>query len=113
MNIFHLRRVASWLDDYRDFLRIRKIDEWPKEHKYAKRLSQLIRTPNANYDTSRRGIEHPDLKICGNVIIWLIKVTTFLLNRQIRTLEKQFVEQGGLSERVMQARLQTRNRQRK
>ena len=45
-----------------------------------------------------------------NVIIGLIKVTTYLLDRQIRYLEKVFVDEGGLSERMTRARLKQRTR---
>ncbi len=67
--------LEELLEDYRDFLRPRKIDEWPKNHKFVKRLQSLNRQPGANYETFRKGIEHPDPAICANVIIGLIKVT--------------------------------------
>ena len=64
----------------------------------------------ANYDTFRKGIEHPDPAICANVIIGLIKVTCFLLDRQLRALEAAFLAQGGLRERMTRARLPARSR---
>ncbi|MFP4316758.1 MAG: four helix bundle suffix domain-containing protein [Desulfovibrionales bacterium] len=102
--------LEELLADYRDFLRVRKCEEWTMDHPYARRLSQLIRTRNANYETFRKGIEHPDPAIAANVIIGLIKVTSTLLNRQIQQLEKAFVKEGGLSERMVQARLNERKR---
>ncbi|HDQ98824.1 MAG TPA: four helix bundle protein, partial [candidate division WOR-3 bacterium] len=48
--------------------------------------------------------------ITANTIIGLIKVTSYLLDRQIAQLEKDFVEQGGLRERMTRARLAERNR---
>jgi four helix bundle suffix protein len=99
------------LTDYRDFLRKRKITEWPKTHPYAQRLRQLNRVPNANYDTFRKGIEHGDAAICANVIIGLIKVTNYLLDQQLRRLEKDFLAEGGLRERMTRARLAARAQQ--
>ena len=99
------------LEDYQDFMRERHIAEWTLDHPYAKRLRQLNRTPGANYDTFKKGIEHPDPAICANVIVGLIKVTHYLLNRQLRRLEKDFLEQGGLRERMTRARLNFRSRQ--
>ena len=93
------------LEDYRDFMRNRHIEEWPANHPYALRLRQLNRTPGANYMTFRKGIEHPDPAICANVIAGLIKVTCYLLDQQIRRLERDFLEQGGLRERMTRARL--------
>jgi len=103
--------LEELLTDYRDFLRLRKLSEWTLEHSYAKRLRELNRTPNADYETFRKGIEHADPAICANVIIGLIKVTNFLLDRQIRALEKEFLEKGGLREAMTRARIEHRSQQ--
>lgn len=101
------------LEDYRDFLRDRGLIEWDLNHPYTRRLRQLNRTPGANYETFKKGIEHPDPAICANVIIGLIKLTNYLLDRQIRALEKAFVEQGGLREAMTRARLAHRSKGRR
>jgi four helix bundle suffix protein len=44
-------------------------------------------------------------------MIGLIKLTNFLLDQQLRQLEKSFVEQGGLRERMTRARLTERAKQ--
>ncbi len=103
--------LEELLADYRDFLRIRGMDEWPKDHPHARRLGELVRTPGASYETSRKGVEHPDPTVSANVIIGLIKVATYLLDRQLRQLEKAFIEEGGLRERMTRARLDERGRQ--
>ena len=36
--------LEELLTDYRDFLRTRGLEEWHKEHRYARRLRQLNRT---------------------------------------------------------------------
>lgn len=63
--------LGELLEDYRDFLRARKIEEWSKTHPYTKRLRQLNRQPGANYDTFKKGIEHSDPAIAANVMIGL------------------------------------------
>jgi len=105
--------LEELLTDYRDFLRSRGFDEWTRDHPYAQRLRELNRTPDATYETFRKGIEHADPEVCVNVIIGLIKVTNYLLDQQIRRLEKDFLEQGGLRERMTRARLAQRNKPRK
>ena len=100
--------LEELLTDYRDFLRSHGFKEWTKDHHYAKRLRELIRTPNATYETFRKGIEHSNAAICANVIIGLIRVTSYLLDRQIRHLEKDFIAQGGMRERMTGARLRER-----
>jgi hypothetical protein len=61
-----LASLGELLEDYRDFLYVRDLTEWPPAHPYARHLSQLCRTPNADYETFRRGIEHNDPAICAN-----------------------------------------------
>lgn len=102
--------LEELLEDYRDFLRVRGIAEWPKEHRHTQRLRQLNRQPDVGYETFRRGIEHPDPAIAANVMIGLIKLTNYLLDQQIRQLEKAFVREGGLRERMTRARLAARTR---
>lgn len=102
--------LEELLEDYRDFLRVRKLEEWSKDHIYTKRLRELNRQPVADYETFRKGIENNDPAIASNMIIGLIKVTTYLLDRQLQHLEKEFVETGGLSERMTKARLKQRNK---
>ncbi len=100
-------------EDYLDFLRARASGEWEPAHEYSKRLRELNRTPDANYETFKKGIEHSDPIISANVILGLVRVTCFLLDRQLAGLEKRFLQEGGLRERMTQARLQERERQRR
>jgi four helix bundle suffix protein len=86
--------LEELLADYRDFLRVRGLQEWPVEHAYVGRLRELLRTPGSCYETFRKGIENPDPAIAANVILGLIRVTTTLLDRQLRTLEEAFVKEG-------------------
>ncbi|MDA0659283.1 MAG: four helix bundle suffix domain-containing protein [Planctomycetota bacterium] len=96
--------LEELLTDYRDFLRSQRLEEWPPEHAYAQRLRELNRRPNAGYETFRRGIEHSDPAIVANVIIGIIRVTNYLLDRQIQSLERSFLQHGGLRETMSRAR---------
>lgn len=100
--------LEELLVDYRDFLRTRNLEEWDKNHPYAQRLQELNRQNPTDYELFKKSIENTDPEICANVIIGLIKVTTYLLYRQIQKLEADFVRQGGLRERMTQARLASR-----
>jgi four helix bundle suffix protein len=103
--------LEELLADYRDFLRTRGLQEWSRSHPYVLRLRELKnRTPDANFETFRKGIEHPDPAISANVIIGLIHLTNYLLDRQIKQLETAFLKEGGLRERMTQARLQSRKK---
>lgn len=105
--------LVELLIDYQDFLRLRNLSEWSPTHPFAERLNDLIRQKDATYATFEKGIENPDPSISANVIIGLIKIATYLLYRQILRLEQDFLKNGGLRERMTQARLNTRNLQSK
>ena len=100
--------LKELLEDYRDFMRNRGIEEWSPDHRYASRLRKLNRTPGANYETFRKAIEHPDPAICANAIAGLVKVTCYLLDRQLERLEQDFLKEGGLRERMTRARIAAR-----
>ncbi len=93
------------LEDYRDFLRVRGLQEWPPGHPYTKRMRELNGQQGADYETFRKGIEHSDPEISANVVMGLIMVTIFLLDRQLEQLEHSFPEEGGVRECMTAARL--------
>lgn len=103
--------LEELLIDYEDFLRSNKLPLWDKEHRLTIRFRELNRTPNATYQTYIKAIENPEPEICANSMICLIKIVTYLLSRQIKTLETEFINQGGLRERMTKARIEKRKRQ--
>lgn len=100
--------LEELLIDYEDFLRTRGLSRWDDTHPHAKILRERIRTPNASYETFRRAIENENPEIAANALIGLIKVATYLLHRQLKTLEADFLKNGGLRENMTRARLKNR-----
>ena len=49
--------LEELLEDYRDFLRDRRLKEWAREHPYTQRPCELNRTPGANYDVPQHLME--------------------------------------------------------
>lgn len=96
--------------DFEDFLRTNKLPKWDKEHTLVKRLRELNKIPNGNYETFKKAIENESPEICANVMIGMIKVVSYLLNNQIKALEQAFIKEGGLRERMTKARLNNRNK---
>lgn len=96
--------------DYEDFLRTNKLKQWDKSHRFMVRFRELNRTPDANYATFQKAIEHADPEICANTMICLIKIVTYLLSKQIKVLEQAFLNEGGVKERMMKARLERRKK---
>lgn len=103
--------LEELLIDYKDFLRSNKLTYWDKSHQYYSKLTLKHKIPDATYETYRKGIESPDSEVSANVLISLINVTSYLLAQQIKTLEKEFLEGGGLRERMSQARIDVRKKQ--
>jgi four helix bundle suffix protein len=101
--------LEELLEDYRDFLRVNGFSEWQAEHPYARRLRQLNRFADADYTTFQKGIEHERPEISANVILGLIRVCSYLLERQLHHLEQEFITDGGLRERMTRARIEHRN----
>lgn len=94
--------------DYEDFLRNNKYEIWDKEHKFTQRFREINRTPNATYETYKNAIEHENPEICANSMICLINVVSYLLSKQIKSLETAFLNEGGLRERMTKARIDKR-----
>jgi four helix bundle suffix protein len=76
-------------------------------------LRELNRIPDADFETFRKGIANHDPAISANVIIGLIRVTSYLLDRQLKQLEGAFLKEGGLRERMTRARLEVRSKSRR
>ena len=99
--------------DYQDFLRTQKLPIWGKDHRLTERFRELNKTPNAIYATYQKAIEHEQPEICANSMLCLINIVSYLLAQQIKSLEKSFMNEGGLRERMTKARIETRNKYKK
>lgn len=51
-------------------------------------------------------------EVIANIALCLLHQANYLLDRQIRSLEKNFLQKGGLRERMTRARLEHRDRNR-
>ena len=96
--------------DYEDYLRTNKLPKWDRNHKLSVRFTELNKTENATYQTYIKAIENPEPEICANSMICLINIVSWLLKQQIKTLEKEFINNGGLRERMTKARIEQRNK---
>ena len=100
--------LEELLIDFEDFLRTQKLPIWGLEHPMTARFRKLNLTPNATYQTYIHEIENKSPEICANSMICLIKIVTYLLGKQIQQLERDFLEHGGLRERMTKARIDVR-----
>jgi four helix bundle suffix protein len=127
--------LEELLTDYRDFLRTRGLRLWEKDSRealYVRKMSRGEVAPSAEHPSHGTHVSHgtndnppPRVtfeafrpifhtrppEVLANIVICLIHQTNYLLDQQIRRLEKDFVEQGGLRERMTRARLTERAKQ--
>jgi four helix bundle suffix protein len=105
--------LEELLADYRDYLRVRDFRQWEKDSKEALYVRKLGRTTPQTFEVYREIYESRTADVIANIAICLIHQTNYLLDQQLKTLEKEFLEQGGLRERMTTARLNYRNQQQK
>lgn len=103
--------LEELLIDYKDFLRTKSLKLWDKNDKLTIRFRELNKIPDASYETFQKAIENEDPEICANAMIGLIRVVSYLLSQQIKSLEKEFLTDGGLRERMSKARVEVRRGQ--
>lgn len=76
-------------------------------------LSHPSPSSHSPYDLFRPFIETRPPETAANILICLIHQTNYLLDQQLRQLEKAFLEQGGFREAMTHARLARRDKQRR
>lgn len=103
--------LEELLNDYQDYLRVRDLQLWPKDSKEALFVRKLGDKSHVTYETYRTYVETRPAEVVTNIALCLIHQANYLLDRQIRRLEQDFVKEGGIRERMTRARLQHRDRQ--
>ncbi len=101
--------LEELLADFRDYLRVRDFKIWDKESKEALFVRDLGRRTPQTFEMYRDFVDTRSAEVIANIAICLIHQTNYLLDQQLKTLEKEFIEQGGLRERMTRARLNYRN----
>lgn len=101
--------LEELLCDYADFLRQRELTIWTKDHPKALELRKLAWTENRSYRTYRTYVEKEDAETAANALLCLIHQANFLLDRQLRVLEQEFLDTGGFTERLYRMRTERRD----
>ena len=96
--------------DFEDFLRVRDMKLWDKDSPEARYVRQLGRSRSDTYATYRPLCESRPAEVVANIALCLIHQANFLIDQQIRHLEKEFVKSGGIRERMARVRKEQRNK---
>jgi len=107
--------LEELLLDYEDFLRQRGLRIWDKNSPEALAVRKKYQSDRSDWsdesegsDTSDKqdpyGVATASAEVAANTLICLINQATYLLGRQLRRLEEQFMKEGGFTERLYRAR---------
>lgn len=96
--------LEELLLDFQDFLRQRGLPLWGKEHEQALAVRKLAHSKNRSYMSYKTYVEASPPEVAANALICLIHQTNYLLDQQLRALEKEFLKEGGFTERLYRAR---------
>ena len=102
--------LEELLDDYEDYLRVRGLEQWgPLYHRYQRMReyasSEQIRHTYA--DNIRRMTDEEIANLC----LTLTHQAIYMLHKLLITMQQRFVTEGGIKERMFQARMNYRNSQ--
>lgn len=102
--------LQELLDDYQDYLRARDLRMWDKDSKEALYVRRLGRKTPQTFEIYRQFLETRPAEVAANIALCLINQANYLIDQQLLRLEKDFIEQGGLRERMTRVRLACRSK---
>lgn len=105
--------LEELLLDFQDYLRLQRLPLWNKEYPKAKQIRQLAYASNRSYTTYKTYIENSSAEVAANTIVCLIHQANYLLDQQLRALEKVFLKDGGFTERLYRVRSEIRSGRKK
>ena len=98
--------LEELLLDYEDFLRQRGLKLWRKDDPRAEAVRQCYRSDQSDESDASDpyGIRTADPEVAANTLICLVNQASYLLGRQLRSLEQAFLTDGGITERLYRER---------
>ena len=104
--------LEELLLDFQDYLRQKGLPLWGKDHPKSREIRALCYRKNRSYLTYKTYFE-ASAEIAANTLICLIHQANYLLDQQLRALEKEFLREGGFTEKLYRTRSQMRDRRKK
>ena len=102
--------MKELLVDYEDYLRVRNLVQWSFNDERTRNTREFCKKHEAS-DDFMRDIDRRSDETIANIAITLLHQFDNIIGAYIAHLEKTFVEQGGIRERMTAARLGYRNEQ--
>ena len=102
--------LEELLDDYEDYLRVRQLPQWDNLHPRYEKMRQYARSQQIGKEYAQVIRKMNDEEI-ANLCITLIHQAMYMLHKLLITMQERFVTEGGIKERMYQARVNYRNSQ--
>jgi len=97
------------LRDAEAYLRQHNLKLWDKDDPRSKEIRSLAYKSDKSYSTYKTYLDK-DPETAANCLICLIRQANFLLDRQLKSLEEDFLKNGGFTEKLYNARIEERRK---
>ncbi len=99
--------LQELLVDYEDYLRVKGLEKWGFDSPKAIQTRKVCKE-HSNSEYYRAAIVERSDETIANIAITLIHQADVLLRKLLESLQKRFVEQGGIREQMSKARIEWR-----
>ena len=96
--------MEELLEDYEDYLRQNNLEIWDKEHQEVIKIRKLAYIQNKSYVTYKNYFESNSSERFANCAATIIHQAIYLIDRQLESLGKSFLENGGFTENLYKKR---------
>lgn len=102
--------LEELLDDYEDYLRVRNLKQWDNLHPRYEKMRAYARSNEFSNEYALKIQQMSDEEI-ANLCITLIHQVISMLHNLLATMQRRFVTEGGIKERMHKARSGYRQQQ--
>jgi len=100
--------LEELLLDYEDYLRQHSMLVWSKDQPQAIEVRSLAKIKDKSYKTYKTYFEDSAAEVAANAAICLVHQANYLLDQQLRALDRAFLDHGGFTERLYNMRQKRR-----
>lgn len=100
--------LVELLDDYEDYLRVRGLEQWGPLHPRYQKMREYASSEQIRHTYAGNIRRMTDEEI-ANLCLTLTHQAIYMLNKLLITMQQRFVTEGGIKERMFQARMNYRN----
>ena len=100
--------LEELMRDYKSFLTQRGLPVWDKESPEALAMRRKLQSDLSDPSDLCEFLKKASPEVAANTLLCLVNQASYLLHRQLQRLERDFLENGGFTERLYAARSRQR-----